>query len=92
MTPRIGHDRCVNEAQIEIREPEIDCGGPPEQPLRKKDDGVFPGRDGLQESRRGVLAQARPKQLIDLHKHEVRDQEAKAQLRHQCGCQPMGPR
>ncbi len=73
MALRIGHDRGVNQAELEIREPDVYFGGPPQQPIRKKGDGMFPGRNGLQEPGSGVPANPRPKQLVDLHKHEIGD-------------------
>lgn len=75
-----GHDCGVGEAEVEIGEARVELDGSAKQAGGEEGDRVFASRYGVEEERRGLRADMRAKELVDLDEHRVRDEQITSEL------------
>jgi len=77
------HHARVGEAEVEIGEAGVELDRPPHEAGREERHLVLAGAECLEEQPRGVRADSRAKQLVDLDDHRAGDDQLATDPRHE---------
>jgi hypothetical protein len=85
----VGHDRSVDEAQIEVPIPRIYLRRPPQQALGHEVDSMLPPGNRSQERGACVAAHPPTQQLVHFDDDGIQNDQLATELSHQSSSQTM---